>query len=201
MSDLTATAWEDRYQTDNTPWDLVHPAPVFVGLLDSDQCPHPGSMAVLGCGKGHDALLFAAAGFEVVGFDFAQSPIEQAQATATAKNLKAQFLQRDIFDLVPEFLQGFDFVLEHTCFCAIDPSLRSQYVQLVKSLLRPQGKLIALFFTHNRPGGPPFGIQPAEVLELFTPEFEPLRFEPNQQSVASRQGEEYLGIFQLRSQA
>jgi methyl halide transferase len=200
MSDLTATAWEDRYQAESTPWDLGRPAPAFEHLLDSNQAPPPGSIAVLGCGKGHDALLFAAAGFEVVGFDFAQSPIEQAQASATAKNLKAQFLQRDIFDLVPEFLQDFDFVLEHTCFCAIDPSLRRAYVQVVKHLLRPQGQLLALFFTHNRPGGPPFGIQPAEVLELFTPEFEPLRFEPNQQSVASRQGEEYLGIFQLRSE-
>jgi methyl halide transferase len=201
MSDLTATAWENRYQTENTPWDLGCPAPAFVHLLDSNQFPQLGSMAVLGCGKGHDALLFAAARFDVVGVDFAQSPISQAQANAKAKNLNVQFLQRDIFDLVPEFLQDFDFVLEHTCFCAIDPSLRSKYVQLVKRLLRPQGTLIALFFTHNRPGGPPFGVNPSEVLATFTPDFEPLLFEPSPHSIAKRQGEEYLGIFQVRSEA
>jgi hypothetical protein len=58
--------------------------------------------------------------------------------------------------------------------------------------------LIALFFTHKRQGGPPFGIQPAEILTTFTPDFEPLVLEVSQHSIAKRQGEEHLGIFQLR---
>ena len=48
-------------------------------------------------------------------------------------------LQRNIFDLVPEFQNQFDYVIEHTCFCAIDPSLRPNYVELAAQLLQPQG--------------------------------------------------------------
>jgi methyl halide transferase len=199
MSDLNATSWEQRYQEANTPWDLGSPTPPFIHLLDSPLCPQPGKMAVLGCGSGHDALLFAEAGFEVIGFDFAPSPIARAQAAAAKRGIAAQFLQRDIFDLVSEFEHSFDYVLEHTCFCAIDPSQRSEYVQVVKQLLRPAGQLIALFFTHQRQGGPPFGVQPPELLATFTPDFEFLHFEPSQHSIASRQGEEHLGILQLRT--
>jgi methyl halide transferase len=199
MTDLTAKTWEHRYQNDDNPWDLGCPAPPLIHLLDSAQAPHPGRIAVLGCGTGQDALLFATAGFDVVGFDFAPSAIARARTVAAARELKAEFLQRNIFELEAVFLNSFDYVLEHTCFCAIDLSLRSQYVQVVKNLLRPNGQLIALFYTHNRPEGPPFGVKPQDILNYFTPDFEVISFQPAKDSIARRQGEEHLGIFQVRS--
>ena len=197
MDNLTAQAWEQRYQDKNAPWDLGIPAPPFSNLLASAKAPQPGKIAVLGCGKGHDALLFAESGYEVVGFDFASSAIASATATAQARKLQAQFLQRDIFTLDAEFANSFDYVLEHTCFCAIDPSLRSQYVKVVKSILRPRGRLIGLFYTHNRPGGPPFGVKPPEVLDYFA-DFTAILFQLAQDSSDRRQGDEHLGIFQLK---
>ncbi len=199
MNDLTAQAWEEKYQASGDLWNLGYAAPPFVSLLASANAPKPGKLAVMGCGKGHDALLFAESGFEVVGFDFAPSAIAEATATAKARDIEAQFLQRDIFTLNEEFADSFDYILEHTCFCAINPSLRSQYVEVVKSLLRPNGKLIALFYTHNRPGGPPFGVKPQSVLDYFTPDFEPIVFEIAKDSIARRQGDERLAIFQLKS--
>ena len=199
MDNLTAQAWEKRYQDKGDRWNLGFPAPPFVSLLASDRAPQPGKLAVIGCGKGHDAFFFAKSGFEVTGFDFAPSAIAEATATAKAKNIKAQFIQRDIFTLSEEFAGSFDYVLEHTCFCAIDPSLRSQYVEVVKSLLRPRGKLIALLYTHNRPDGPPFGIKPQEVLDYFAADFEPVLFQQAQDSIPRRQGNEHLAIFQLKS--
>jgi methyl halide transferase len=198
MTDLAAEAWEQKYQESQDGWDLGCPAPPFSNLLASDKAPKLGRIAVLGCGGGHDALLFAMAGFDVVGFDFAPSAIDRASILAQERELNAQFLQRNIFDLVTEFPHGFDYVLEHTCFCAIDPTERSQYVQVVKNLLRPNGQLIALFFTHNRLGGPPFGVKPQEVLDEFAPYFDPIVFQPAQDSIERRQGEEYLAIFQVR---
>jgi methyl halide transferase len=199
MSDLTAAAWEQKYQENQDRWHLGCPAPPFINLLASLLTPPPGKIAVLGCGKGQDALLFSTAGFEVMGFDFAPSAIDHASKLAQARALNAQFLQRDIFDLAAEFPQGFDYILEHTCFCAIDPTLRSSYVQLVKKLLRPQGQLIALFYTHQRSGGPPFGIKPAEVLDFFSPYFEVISFQVAKNSITRNQGEEHLAIFQLKS--
>jgi SAM-dependent methyltransferase len=190
--------WEQRYQEQATRWDLGQAAPAFVSLLNSEKKPNPGRTAVLGCGRGYDALLFAAQGFEVVGFDFAPSAIAQAISLAQATNSTAEFLQRDIFELATEFPQDFKYVVEHTCFCAIPPEQRGKYVQLVRSLLQPQGELIALFFTHTRPGGPPFGSTPAEIQQYFEADFEILFLEPVCNSVPSRQGEEYIGRFRVR---
>jgi SAM-dependent methyltransferase len=153
---------------------------------------------VLGCGRGYDALLFAEHGFEVIGFDFAPSAIATATSLAQATNSTAKFLQRDIFDLAAEFPHDFDYVVEHTCFCAIPPERRPEYVQLVRSLLRSTGKLIALFFTHSRPGGPPFGSTTTEIYRYFEADFEILFLEPVSNSVPSRQGEEHIAHFRVR---
>jgi len=199
MTDLTAEAWEDRYQKSRDRWDLGCPAPPLINLLVSAQSPKPGRMVVLGCGSGQDAMLFSAAGFDVIGFDFAPSAIERACATAKARELSAQFLQRNIFELEAEFLHSFDYVLEHACFCAIDATLRSQYVQVVKNLLRPNGQLIALFYTHSRLDGPPFGVKPQAILDGFSPYFDVILFEAAKDSIARRQGEEHLAVLQVRS--
>lgn len=188
--------WEAHYQEGRTRWDLGQAAPPFVSLLDSPTAPLPGRMAVLGAGRGYDALLFAQRGFEVIGFDFAPSAIADATALAQNSGISAQYLQRNIFDLPAEFPNYFDYVLEHTCFCAIDPGDRPAYVKLVKSILKPQGELIALFWAHSKPGGPPFGATIAEIREYFQYDFEIISLSLATNSVAERQGEEYLGRFQ-----
>jgi methyl halide transferase len=201
--------WEQRYQEGKTGWDLGIAAPPFVSLLKSSDSPTPGRIAVLGCGRGYDALLFANYGFEVIGFDFASSAIDDANAllsnfkktNSENYDLKTNinFLQRDIFELPQDFSGYFDYVLEHTCFCAIDPPTRLLYPQLIKSILKPQGQLIALFFTHNRPGGPPFGVTTDEIHSLFSPHFYISSLQPVANSISQRQGEEHLGIFRLIS--
>jgi SAM-dependent methyltransferase len=153
-------------------------------------------MLVLGCGRGHDALLFARAGFRVTGVDYAPSAIAAATQAASAQGLQVEFLQQDIFDLPPAHAEQFDYVVEHTCYCAIDPALRDRYVDLVVQLLKPGGRLIALFFTHNRPGGPPYGATKAEIATRFGRQFECEHLELNPHSVESRRQEEHLGIFQ-----
>lgn len=195
VSVANADFWENRYQAETAFWDLGQAAPPFISLLQSAASPLPGRMAVLGCGRGYDALLFAAHGFEVSGFDFAPSAIAAATAQAEAIGSTAKFHQQDIFALPTKFTDYFDYVLEHTCFCAINPEQRPAYVNSVHSLLRPAGELIGLFWTHTRPGGPPYGSTPAEIEQCFAPDFAMLSLEPVTNSVAARQGEEHLGRF------
>lgn len=199
MSSITEPHyWEQRYQEDTPRWDLGQPAPPFVHFLSSPAAPPPGRTAVLGCGRGYDALLFADHQFEVVGFDFAPSAIADAKSLAQASGSTAQFLQRNVFDVATEFNHYFDYVVEHTCFCAILPEQRPTYVQLVHSLLKPQGELIGLFWTHNRLGGPPFGSTSAEIHQLFKADFALLSWETPSNSVPERQGEEHLGRFRFK---
>ncbi|CAD5951008.1 Thiopurine S-methyltransferase [Planktothrix tepida] len=204
--------WEEHYQQGTPGWDLGEPAPPFVDFLQSSHTLPPGKTAVLGCGRGYEALLFASYGFDVVGIDFATSAIEEAlnwqqKLIAQPSLLKgsgqdlptsAIFLQRDIFELSEEFSGQFDYVVEHTCFCAIPPEKRGNYAQLVESILKPKGQLLGLFFTHSRPGGPPFGITPGEIQAYFQDKFHILDLHPVTNSTSKRQGEEHWGQFRVK---
>jgi len=193
--ELSSNYWEQRYQEGRTGWDLGQPAPPFVTLLERADAPKSGRMAVLGAGRGYDALLFANRGFEITGFDLAPSAIAYANHLAHERQLPVTFLQRDIFYLEPEFYGKFDYVLEHTCFCAIAPSQRDAYVDVVHRLLQPAGELIALFWAHAMSGGPPFGTTVAELHQRFLPKFEIRFFELATNSVESRRNAEYLARF------
>ncbi|WP_287130979.1 methyltransferase domain-containing protein [Candidatus Cyanaurora vandensis] len=194
---MNAQSWEARYQEGTDRWDLGQAAPPFVRLLASPDAPKPGRAVVLGCGRGYEALLFACHGFQVLGVDFAPSAITEARTQASRQGLAAEFLERDIFQLIPEYQSSFDYVVEHTCFCAIDPSQRSQYVALAQALLKPGGELLGLFITHDRPGGPPFGTAPQQLREYFST-FDLISLEPAPDSIPERQGEEYSGRFRQR---
>ena len=148
MLTTDANYWEQRYQNNNAPWNIGMAAPPFTGLLTSVNAPTAGKTAVLGCGQGHDALLFATHGFETIGFDFAPSAIAIAQNLSKTMGITSEFMQRDIFELANEFANNFDYAIEHTCFCAIHPSQRPDYVNTVRSILKPNGELIAIFFAH-----------------------------------------------------
>jgi SAM-dependent methyltransferase len=76
-----ANAWQARYDTADTPWDLGEPAPALLEWLKMN--PGQGRRALVpGCGRGHDALALAQAGWGVVAVDFAASAIEEARAAA-----------------------------------------------------------------------------------------------------------------------
>ena len=66
----------------------------------------------------------------------------------------------------------FDWVFEHTLFCAIDPSERELYVQAVLRWLKPGGQYLAVNYLIPDQDGPPFGTTREEVVERFAPHFE-----------------------------
>ena len=189
--------WEQRYQENTTKWDIGMAAPPLTSLLASSEAPIAGETAVIGCGQGHDAILFAKHGFDTIGFDFAPSAIALGQKLSQTMEISMQFLQRDIFELPKEFPASFDYAIEHTCFCAIRPEQRPNYVKMVRSILKPTGELIALFWAHNKPDGPPFGTTLAEIQDLFSSSFDTSHISPVSNSIASRHGEEYLARFKV----
>jgi methyl halide transferase len=189
--------WEQRYQEDTAKWDIGMAAPPLASLLASTKAPIIGKTAVIGCGQGHDAILFAKQGFDTTGFDFAPRAIALGQKLSQTMGISMQFLQRDIFALPQEFPASFNYVIEHTCFCAIRPEQRPDYVKMVRSILKPTGELIALFWAHNRPDGPPFGATLEEIQDLFSASFDTSNISPVNNSIASRHGEEYLARFRV----
>jgi len=166
------TDWEAQYQAGDTPWEKGAPSPGLVDYLASS--PLRGKVLVPGCGSGHDVRTIAAQAGEVVGLDLARSAVARAESFPLVAS--ERYVCVDLFALPPELRGAFDWVWEHTCFCAIDPTLRAAYVEAVAGALRPGGQLLAVFYLdpgHDHPHeGPPFGVDIAELDRLFGARFE-----------------------------
>lgn len=165
------TDWEARYQQRDTPWEKGGPHPGLLDWLTTHELKGP--ILVPGCGTGHDVRALATKTNEVLGLDLAPSALKLAQAFPPAGTERYEL--GDLFALPKRFQESFDWVFEHTCFCAIDPALRPKYVESIHGVLKPGGQLLAIFYLDPGlpPGesGPPFGVTLAELDTLFSPRF------------------------------
>ena len=187
--------WEDIYLENDTGWDLKGVTPFFDSIsIELIQ----GKVCILGCGRGYDAIMFAKKGFDVTAVDFAPTPISELNKLAIEKSVTIATVQDDIFSLVDKFPDTFDYVIEQTCFCAIHPNRRKEYEILVRTILKPGGKLVGLWFPLDKSqeeGGPPFGTTIDEVKSIFNSGWMIEKEESPLQSVESRKGREKLIIF------
>ena len=169
------TDWEERYDTGDTPWDKGAAHPALVEFLRRE--PVRGRVLVPGCGLGFDVRALAATADEVIGLDVAPSAVRGAKAHPAVGG--ESYILADLFALPAKLRASFDWVFEHTCFCAIDPARRADYVSAVASALRPGGHLLAIHYMNPQmdPGetGPPFGTTVAELDELFGLHFKLIR--------------------------
>ncbi len=193
--------WDGLYRSGKTPWDLGRPSPPLATFLKSPYGLPPGKIAVLGCGHGHECMLFAKAGFEVTGVDFSHIAVQSTTKKfheAGVLGSRGYLLERDFFSM-HEYDHYYDYVLEHCTFCAIEPSRRRTYAWTVKDLLKPNGKFIALWWLMpDRKGGPPFAVHKDDIFELFDKLFKiEIAYQP-QDSIKERKGQEYLTVMSLK---
>lgn len=185
-------SWEAIYQAGDAGWDIGKPAPPFVKLVkDKPDWLTNGKLICFGAGAGHDSNLFAESGFEVTAVDFAPSAIKSIERYAEkTSNLRA--LKSDILSIPDEYNEKFDYVLEHTCFCAIPIENRPKYVDAVKKVLKPNGILFGLFYRFDPPDekGPPYVTSEEEVKDLFEQDFEIVEWKTPKQSHGKRQNRE-----------
>ncbi len=187
------TDWETRYQQGETPWDKGAPSPGLQDFLTL----HPlliGRVLVPGCGFGHDVRLLAGAAPEVLGLDLAPSAIEGARAFPRVGG--ESYAVGDFFQLPESYRGAFDWVWEHTCFCAIDPAMRSAYVESAAQALKSGGNFLAVFYLDPGQGhpsdGPPFGVSKAELDALFEVRFELVAEWLPARAYIGREGREWM---------
>ena len=187
--------WEDIYLAGEAQWDLQGSTPVFKNL--SNNLPL-GNLCIIGCGRGYDAIEFAKKGFKVTAVDFASSAILSLKKMAEDENVSLQIIERDIFTLMPDYENSFDYVIEQTCFCAIHPSRRKEYEVIVKGILKVGGHLVGLWFPLDKDikeDGPPYGTTIDDVKSIFRNGGEITKEEFSEHSIKPRRSREKLIIF------
>jgi len=193
-----ATDWEDQYQRKDTPWEKGAPSPGLVEFLRSNTVK--GSVLVPGCGFGHDVRALAAHGAEVVGLDIAPSAVAAAKAVPAVN--RERYEAADLFAL-PEHLRGaFDWVWEHTCFCAIDLARRPDYARGVAEALRGGGQFLGIFYLDPgqalRESGPPFETTLMELDRLFLPYFDLVQEWVPRTAYPGRERREWMRLLRKR---
>ena len=162
--------WENRYQAQDMPWEKGAPSPGLVDFLSAHPQLARGSVCVPGCGIGHDVRAWAQARFTAFGFDIAPTAVRLAAERTRAAGLSATFIQADFLQADPP--QQFDWIFEHTLYCAIQPGERDAYRKAVQRWLKPEGDYLAVNYFIPDKDGPPFGTTREDVWERFSPAFE-----------------------------
>lgn len=188
---LNSNYWEERYQNNETGWnvgEITAPLKEYIDQIDDKT----NRILIPGAGNGYELEYLIQNGFEnsyVV--DFAPTPLENIQKRLPELDSE-HLIQSDFFELKGQY----DLIIEQTFFCAIDPELRKSYVQKMKSLLKPTGKLVGLLFQFPLTEvGPPFGGSVEEYKNLFGNDFTIKTLETAYNSIKPRKGNELFFIF------
>lgn len=196
MNALDAAFWERRYATGDTPWDLAGPTPVFLDLIAQGHLT-PCRLLIPGAGRGHDALAFARAGFQVTALDVAAAPCEALRRAAAQAEVDLEVRQADFFTLT----ERYEAVVEYTFFCALAPALHAAFFRQMAQVVEPGGRLAALAFPlgpRDDRQGPPFAMQLESLKAGLTPAFDLLHEGEHPATIHPRRGREILTLWRRR---
>jgi hypothetical protein len=191
---LTKGYWEQRYQQNETGWDvgeITTPLKHYFDQLTNKNC----KILIPGGGNSYELDYLQNLGFSnVYVADFAKKPLENIQKRLPFVESK-YLIQSDFFEIVDTF----DLIIEQTFFCALSPELRLDYVQKAHSILNKNGKMIGLLFQFTlTEHGPPFGGSKTEYEKLFTNHFTIKILETAYNSIKPRQNNELFFIFEKK---
>ena len=187
---LSQDYWNNRYETEQTGWDLKAVSPPLKAYIDQLTDKNI-SILIPGCGSGYEAEYLVKQGFQnVTVIDFAPLTVEKMKINL-ADYQQINIICQDFFAHTGDY----DLILEQTFFCSLNPSLRTKYVRKMSELLTTDGKLVGLLFNIQFPNNPPFGGSQEEYLGLFSNSFKINLLESCYNSVKPRQGSELFFNF------
>jgi len=177
--------WDERYQNNETGWDMKQVSPPLKGYIDSLKNKNI-RIVIPGCGNAYEAEYLLGNGFKnVTLIDFSKVATERLKEKYKDKPIR--IVNENFFDHNGKY----DLILEQTFFCALEPSLRKKYVKKCYELLNDEGIIAGVFFNKKfAPFEPPFIATDEEYRELFQSKFTFLKFESCLNSIAPRMGYE-----------
>jgi methyl halide transferase len=192
-------SWIVMWEQSQTPWNTGEPALALKYLLDQKRIPNEGHFLVPGCGQGYDCLALFNNIRIVYGIDLSPLVIEQninRQKELQLSTERLKFIAGDFFELNPPFETGFfDFLMDYTFLCAIEPSMRPRWASELKRLLKSGAMLVTLMYPlSDHEGGPPYALSTEIYKNLLQDSFELLSIE-DAPTIERRQGKEKLAIW------
>ncbi len=185
--------WSSRYKRNDSGWDMGEVSSPLKEYFDQMTNKNI-SILIPGCGNAYEADYLLQKGFKnITLIDISPQPVDKL------KKKFAAFLNKEIIIICGDFFtlnQNFDLIVEQTFFCAIDPSLRINYVDKMNRLLKVNGKLIGVLFNRVFEGGPPFSGSKAEYHLLFKDKFEIKIMDECYNSIRQRKGSELFVMLQ-----
>jgi SAM-dependent methyltransferase len=183
--------WNTRWQNHETGWDIGYASPAIIDYMTSYP-DKQASILIPGCGNAYEAQALLDLGFSNLTLVDIAPTLVKDLAKKHENDARIRVLCQDFFELTEQF----DLVIEQTFFCALQPNLRPNYVQKMKQILKPTGKLIGLMFDKCfEQTGPPFGGSANEYKALFETEFTIEHMKLTDKSIEPRKGSELFVEF------
>ena len=192
------TFWTQRYADQSTGWDIGYPSTPIKTYIDQLEIDKNSKILIPGAGNAYEAEYLHQQGYTNVHvLDISYSPLKNLQ-TRVPTFPREDLIQGDFFSHKGQY----DLILEQTFFCSFEPTLanRSAYSKNMNTLLKPEGKLVGLWFDFNcNPEGKrPFGGSYKEYLGYFSPYFNIIKFERCYNSIEPRMGSELFAILKKK---
>jgi len=189
---LDQSFWSEKYQSNQMGWDIGAVSTPIKEYIDQLEDKH-ASILIPGAGNAYEAAYLFEQGFTDISIvDIAKEPLDNFRKEVPDFP-KDKILQEDFFN----HKGTYDIIFEQTFFCAIDPSLRVGYIDKMKDLLKPGGKLVGLLFDFRLDNiGPPFGGSEDAYTIDFRKRFHLKTLAPCYNSIKPRQGKELFIIFE-----
>ena len=187
--------WSERYREKRTGWDIGYPSTPLKNYIDQLENKDL-KILIPGAGNAYEAEYLFREGFKnVFVLDISKAPLDEFQKR-NPDFPASQLLHGNFFEQVGQY----DLILEQTFFCSFPPTPenRKLYAEQMANLLRPQGKLVGLWFDIPLTGDMvkrPFGGSREEYLTYLSPYFDTIVFEKSHNSIKPRMGSELFGIF------
>ncbi len=168
----TGSQWAERYARGETPWDHGAAHPELLARLAAGALTPPfqtASALVPGCGRGHDALALARAGWRVTALDLVGELGDELQPELAL--LGGCFEAGDALSWARHPVQ---LLFDHTFFCAIEPQRRAAFGELARTVVEAGGEVVSLMFPVDKDaalGGPPYGFGLRDLQQALGSQF------------------------------
>ncbi len=164
---LNQEYWSNRYKANEIGWDIGYPSTPIKEYIDQLE-DKSLSILIPGGGNSYEAEYLFSKGFNnTYVIDIAKEPLDNL-SNRSPEFPKENLIHKDFFSHVGQY----DIIIEQTFFCAINPSLRKDYIKQMAKLLKPTGKLVGLLFdVPLNSDHPPYGGSREEYVKLFEQAF------------------------------